>query len=251
MPLPNLHFRVVGNIIHTIISHILFTLWQVIWDEPEVLPNSRSVNPWQLEPLSIQSAFPPTKKFRASMTSGLGTDGGDADLLFPIMGLTSSSLGRLNPSVLNYSTSPAGMQGARQDAIGASGFLPYADENTPMLTADFLDNNILSNSKASPISLRLGNSLSENLSTNTPNSGQSSGADLIPNKACNAPRVSRNCIQLFGQLIYIEKSVESGSDDDGLKECIETANAGQSSASPPVELERLEDHCDGSSTVEA
>ncbi|KAK4773259.1 hypothetical protein SAY87_028278 [Trapa incisa] len=226
---------------------------QVAWDEPEILPNSRSVNPWQLEPLSIQSVFPPTKKLRTSMISGLGTNGGDRDTLFPILGLTRSSLGHLHPSLLDYTTTPAGMQGARQDAFGASGFLSYADENAHiLLNADSLDNNTLPNSKASPTSLKLGNSQSENLSASTPNSGHSSGADLIPNGACDAPKASRNCIQLFGQLIYIEKFVESGSDDDGLKECTETANAGQSSASPPVELERLEDNCcDGSSTAAA
>ncbi|KAK4766982.1 hypothetical protein SAY86_014733 [Trapa natans] len=226
---------------------------QVVWDEPEILPSSRGVNPWQLEPLSIQTVFPPTKKLRSSMISGLVTNGGDKDILFPILGLTRSSLGPLCPSLLNYTTSPAGMQGARQDAIGASGFLPYADENAPiLLNADSLGNNSLPHSKASPTSLRLGNSQSENFSASTPNSGHSSGADLILNGACDAPRVSQNCIQLFGQLIYIEKSVESGSDDDGLKECTETANAGQSLASPPAELERLEDNgCDGSSTPPA
>ncbi|PKI61045.1 hypothetical protein CRG98_018566 [Punica granatum] len=191
---------------------------QVIWDEPDVLPNSRSLNPWQLEPLSIQSAFPPTKKFRAS---GLGPDGGDAELYFPLRGFASSTLGHLSPSLLNYNISPAGMQGARQDAIGASSFLHYADENTPpkMFTADFLGNKMFPNYKSLPAGLNIESSPSENLSTDSPNSGRSSIADLA------AQKVPANCIQLFGQFIYIEKPVESGSDDDGLKESIGTANA--------------------------
>lgn len=209
------------------------------------------MNPWQVEPLSIQSAFPPTKKFRASITSELGTDGGDAELFFPIRGFTSSSLAQLNPSMLSYNTSPAGMQGARQDAIGASGFLHYADENTPIvLTADFLGSNMFPNSKASPTSLKLGNSPSENLSADSPNSGRSTGADLVPISVSNAPKAAGNFLQLFGQFIYVEKPAESGSEDDGLKERTETANAGQTLANPLAELmERLEDQCDGASTM--
>ncbi|XP_028059949.1 auxin response factor 17-like isoform X1 [Camellia sinensis] len=93
---------------------------KVTWDEPDVLQNVKRVSPWQIEyveptPL-LHSAFPPAKKFRFPQNPGLPTDG-KGDLFFPIPGPSNSMIGYLKPSLMNYNSFPAGMQGARQDTF--------------------------------------------------------------------------------------------------------------------------------------
>ncbi|KAM7514995.1 hypothetical protein LguiA_004578 [Lonicera macranthoides] len=196
---------------------------QVTWDEPEVLQNVKRVSPWQVEYVvptpSLHPAFHPTKKFRAPQNTGLLPDGGEGELLFPVS-LSNSMMigGHLNsPSSKNYTSFPAGMQGARQDEICLSSLSNFRGENAnQMCTEDFFGNKVMAPLVSTE--LNIGSSHSDNLSPDSQSSVHFFGTD-ISNRGCNSStKDGVNSFQLFGKIIHMnEPPVDGGGgfDDSG------------------------------------
>lgn len=180
---------------------------QIAWDEPENLENIKRVSPWQVEYLSptppIDAAFPPAKKLRLSENSGFFTDGGEADLPLPPMGVSNSMMGHLSSSYLNYSTFPAGMQGARQDAFCISSLASIISNGTHQLCpVGFADNNLVQKAEAVSTDLNIGSSQSEIVSPNSSSIILSYSPEAnAPQAESPAPKAVITSIQLFGQTI--------------------------------------------------
>ncbi|XVE95384.1 hypothetical protein REPUB_Repub02eG0092600 [Reevesia pubescens] len=193
---------------------------QVSWDEPEVPQNARRVSPWQVEIVSsspLHSPFPSAKKFKFSLDSGL-TDA-EGEIFFPMAGLTNSTTGYMNPSLLNYNSFPAGMQGARQNLFHLQSLTNSASENTPMMYTDnFGGNHMLPQLKRISTELNIGSSLTDNLSPDSQSSMVSFGTELTENGGCNSSKVGISSFQLFGKIIHMKEPVGSRFDDAGCME---------------------------------
>ncbi|XP_065847384.1 auxin response factor 17 [Euphorbia lathyris] len=193
---------------------------EITWDEPEVLQNAKRLSPWQVEYMTptppIHAAFPPAKKSKFPENSGFLTDG-DADLFFPMSGLTNSTMDSLNQPLLNYHSFPAGMQGARQNPFfSLSNFL---SENPPQLCSDTVfDNKMVPKLKTVSTELNIGSSQSENFSPDSQSSVHSFGSELVRNQGCSSTKVGISSFQLFGKIIHMNQPVESGYDDVGYME---------------------------------
>ncbi|GFY96665.1 auxin response factor 17 [Actinidia rufa] len=190
----------------------LWRMLQVTWDEPEDLQSVKRVSPWQVKydvptPL-LHSTYPPAKKLRIPQNPELPTDG-DGDLFFPIKGLSHSIMGQLNPSLMNYTSFPAGMQGARQDPFGVSSLSNFTSENThymtPKLENFYPELNIVS-------------SQSENWSPDSQNSVHFLGNELTAKQGCNSTKVGLDTIRLFGKTIHTKHLVESHYGDGRTKD---------------------------------
>ncbi|GMP47155.1 hypothetical protein CsSME_00015045 [Camellia sinensis var. sinensis] len=196
---------------------------QVTWDEPEVLQNVKRVNPWQVEYVvptpPIHSTYPPAKKLRFSQNSVLPTDG-EGDLFFPITGLNNSMIRNLNPSLMNYNSFPAGMQGARQDPFCVSSLSNFTSENNHHMCGDKLvGNNMTPKLKTVSTELNIGSSQTDNLSPDSQSSVHFFGNDLVGKQGCNSStKVSLGSFQLFGKIIHTKDPVENGFDDAGCTE---------------------------------
>ena len=178
------------------------------------------MSPWQVKydvptPL-LHSTYPPAKKLRIPQNPELPTDGdgngngnGDGDLFFPIKGLSNSIMGQLKPSLMNYTSFPAGMQGARQDPFGVSSLSNFTSENTlnltPKLETLYPELNIVS-------------SQSENWSPDSQNSVHFFGNELTVKQGCNSTKVGLDTIRLFGKTIRTKYPVESRYDDGRTKD---------------------------------
>ncbi|GMP47160.1 hypothetical protein CsSME_00015045 [Camellia sinensis var. sinensis] len=195
----------------------------VTWDEPEVLQNVKRVNPWQVEYVvptpPIHSTYPPAKKLRFSQNSVLPTDG-EGDLFFPITGLNNSMIRNLNPSLMNYNSFPAGMQGARQDPFCVSSLSNFTSENNHHMCGDKLvGNNMTPKLKTVSTELNIGSSQTDNLSPDSQSSVHFFGNDLVGKQGCNSStKVSLGSFQLFGKIIHTKDPVENGFDDAGCTE---------------------------------
>ncbi|PSS19432.1 Auxin response factor like [Actinidia chinensis var. chinensis] len=190
---------------------------QVTWDEPENLQNVKRVSPWQVKydvhtPL-LHCPYPPAKKLRIPQNPELPTDGdgngnGDGDFFFPIKDLSNSIMGQLKPSLMNYTSFPAGMQGARQDPFGVSSLSNFTSENThnmtPKLETLYPELNIVS-------------SQSENWSPDSQNSVHFFGNELTVKQGCNSTKVGLDTIRLFGKTIRTKHPVESHYDNGRTK----------------------------------
>ncbi|XP_057975483.1 auxin response factor 17 [Malania oleifera] len=192
---------------------------QVTWDEPEVLQNVKRVCPWQVEYVApappFNTAFPPTKKFRAPQTPGMLNDG-ERELFFPMAGLTNSTVDKFNPSLLNYDTFPAGMQGARQDLFRVTSLHNFLSEDTHQMCTENFFGKMSPKAKIVSTELNIGSSHSDNLSPDSPSSVHSSGMEIVENRVCNSSmRVASSSFQLFGKIIHMKQSDESGFDDVG------------------------------------
>ncbi|XP_022766367.1 auxin response factor 17-like isoform X1 [Durio zibethinus] len=191
---------------------------QVAWDEPDVLQNARRVSPWQVEIVSsspLHSSFPSAKRFKFSQDSGLSDAGGE--MFFPMTGLTNPKMGYLNPSLLNYNSFPAGMQGARQNHLQS--FTNYVSENIPMMPTDnFSGNYMVPKLNRISTELNIGSSQSDNLSPDSQSSVVSFGTELTENGGCNSSKVGVSSFQLFGKMIHMKEPVGSRFDDVGFME---------------------------------
>lgn len=233
---------------------------QVTWDEPAALQNVKGVSPWQVEygasTESPHTTFPPAKKLRAPPSSGLQT-GGEGDLLFPVVGLTNSTMAHLSQSLLGYNNFPAGMQGARQNLYKSSFSNFLNDDN--MCTDNSLGNNSVSKLKTVSTELNIGNSLSENLSPDSQSSMHSIGTESVGTQCCNSTKLGANCFQLFGKIIHMKQPVEGGFDDisctdAGLKGYGETEGINKPlgvSLTCIKLIDRLDAQCERTSAVEA
>ncbi|CAK7347063.1 unnamed protein product [Dovyalis caffra] len=237
---------------------------QITWDEPEVLQNAKRVSPWQVEFVAttppLQAAFPPMKKLRYPNDSGFLTNG---ELFFPMSDLTNSTMGRMNASMLNYSTFPAGMQGARQDTFSTFSLSSFISENAPQVfSGKAFGNNLVPRMKRMPSEMNIGSSQSENLSpeSQSQSSAQSFATDLVGNRGFNPKKVGINSIQLFGKIIHMNQPAENGFDDVGLtddssKGCNEAegVNALELSLTSSYTelLNRIDVQCQRASAVEA
>ncbi|CAN8234094.1 unnamed protein product [Cochlearia groenlandica] len=189
---------------------------QITWDEPEMLKNMKSVNHWQVEvienPSQIHPAFPPTKRLKYPHING---GGGGGDSFYPGMGMYGAApqpppQGYPNPYMLQYTTFPAGMQGARHYGYGSynnntTGFIGETNTQnffTPLPGSGKVSNEMNSGSPPSDVLSPNGNST---------NRGSTPG--------------NTNTIKLFGKTITVqEEGSESGlveSEDDGSKESSE------------------------------
>ncbi|XWS15067.1 hypothetical protein CRYUN_Cryun35bG0062300 [Craigia yunnanensis] len=188
---------------------------QVAWDEPEVLQNARRVSPWQVEVVSsspLYSPFPSAKKFKFSQDYGL-TDA-EGETFFPMPGM-----GYMNPSLLNYNSFPAGMQGARQNHFHLQSLTNYVSENTPMMCTNNSSGNYMV-PKLNRISteLNIGSSQSDNLSPDSQSSMVSFGTELTENGACSSIKVGVSSFQLFGKVIHMKEPVRSRFEEVGCME---------------------------------
>lgn len=205
----------------------------------------KRVSPWQVEYVvptpTLHPAFHPTKKFRAPQNTGLLPDGGEGELFFPVS-LSNSIMmgGHLNsPSLMNYTSFPAGMQGARQDEICLSSLSNFRDDKAnQMCTEDFFSNNVM----APPVSteLNIGSSHSDDLSPDSQSSVHFFGTD-ISNRGCNSStKDGVNSFQLFGQIIHTnEPPVYSGGCFDDGGGCTEDEGAKVYKESEVVSSNRL------------
>ncbi|MBA0867545.1 hypothetical protein Goshw_001052 [Gossypium schwendimanii] len=195
----------------------------VAWDEPD-LQNVRRVNPWQVEiatSLPLQSSFPLAKKSKFSQESGMADTEGE--IMFPMTGLTNSTMRYMNPSLLNYNSFPAGMQGARQNHFHVQGLTNHVSENTPMMSTDASSSNYwVPKLKRISTELNIGSSQSDNLSPDSQSSMVSFGTEFTENAGCNLSKVGVNSFQLFGKTIHMKEpggsmfgNVGSMEDDSG------------------------------------
>ncbi|XWS23823.1 hypothetical protein CRYUN_Cryun28dG0048400 [Craigia yunnanensis] len=195
---------------------------QVAWDEPEVIQNARRVSPWQVEIVSsspLHSSFPSAKKFKFSQDSGL-TDA-EGEIFFPTTGLTNSTMGYMNPSILNYNSFPAGMQGARQNHFDLQSLTNSVSENTPMISTDnFSGNYMVPKLKRISTELNIGSSQPDNLSSDSQSSMVSFGTELTENEGCNSSKVGISSFQLFGKIIHMKEPVGSRFEEVGCMEDI-------------------------------
>lgn len=196
-----------------------FHLMQITWDEPEVLQIAKRVSPWQVEILApappIHAAFPPAKRFKFPENSGLQTDG-KGELFFPMSGLSNSTIGNVNQSLLNYNIFPAGMQGARQDPFSIFGLSNFLSENASQICPDnVFDNKMVPKLETVSTELNIGSSQSDNLTPNSQSSVHFFATELVGNPGCNSAKVGVDSFQLFGQIIHMNQPVESGFDDVG------------------------------------
>ncbi|MBA0625847.1 hypothetical protein Godav_003597 [Gossypium davidsonii] len=195
----------------------------VAWDEPD-LQNVRRVNPWQVEiatSLPLQSSFPLAKKSKFSQESGLAD--AEGEIMFPMTGLTNSTMRYMNPSLLNYNSFPAGMQGARQNHFHVQGLTNPVSENTAMMSTDASSSNYwVPKLKRISTELNIGSSQSDNLSPDSQSSMVSFGTEFTENAGCNLSKVGVNSFQLFGKTIHMKEpggsmfgNVGSMEDDSG------------------------------------
>ncbi|KAF9682569.1 hypothetical protein SADUNF_Sadunf05G0122700 [Salix dunnii] len=235
---------------------------QVTWDEPEVLQNAKRVSPWQVEFVAttppLQAAFPPMKKLRYPNDSRFLTDG---ELFFPMSDLTNSTMGHMNASMLNYSTFPAGMQGARQDPFSTFGVSNFISDTAPQVFSDrAFGNNMVLKMKRMPSEMNIGSLQSESLSPESQSSAYSFDTGFVGNKGFIPKKVGINSIQLFGKIIHMDQPVENGFEDvgfmdDSSKCCNETEGVDTlelSLTSSYTELlSRIDVQCQRASPVEA
>ncbi|KAK1301200.1 Auxin response factor 10 [Acorus calamus] len=98
--------------------------WRMLhvnWDEPDAMPNLKTVNPWQVvldtATMQHQATFHPFNKLHLSEISELHRDGAKH---FYKNGISNSLIGDVFTSLYNHNNFPAGMQGARHDTINGS-----------------------------------------------------------------------------------------------------------------------------------
>ncbi|XAR62630.1 hypothetical protein NMG60_11017465 [Bertholletia excelsa] len=193
---------------------------QISWDEPEVLQNVKRVSPWQVEYVMsappLHSTFPPTKKFRVPPNLVLPTDG-EGDFFFPVMGLNESMMGSFNSPSMNYKSFPAGMQGARQDQFYVLDMSNFTSEDTNQVCGDkSFDNNISPKLRAVSTELNIGSCLSDNLSPDSQSSVHFFGNQLVGKQGYDSStKAGLGSFQLFGQIIHMNDSGESGLDNVG------------------------------------
>ncbi|CAA3012551.1 Hypothetical predicted protein [Olea europaea subsp. europaea] len=86
---------------------------QVTWDQPEIMQNTNTVSPWEVEHALSTSQLHPSKKPKAQQNSGILLD--EEEESFDKNESSNSSAGHLNSSSSDQSHSSASLQGARLD----------------------------------------------------------------------------------------------------------------------------------------
>lgn len=205
------------NISHYWLFVIKFLIrCQVTWDEPEALQHAKAVSPWTIEFVAptppMCTSFPPAKKLRYPQQTGLVTDE-EGQIVCPVIGFN-STVGQVNPSLLNYNTFPAGMQGARQNYISSFMGIDFFSESACQVnqapTNISFDNNMAHKLKNVSTELNIGNSFTENLSLDC--------------HSTDSTKVRGSSIQLFGSIISINQPADSAFEgvastgDDGSKD---------------------------------
>ncbi|KAJ8423678.1 hypothetical protein Cgig2_023523 [Carnegiea gigantea] len=236
------------------------TIWrmlQVAWDEPEILQNMKRVSPWQVEVVAstppIHTVFPPAKRFRVPHTPGLLADG-EGNIPLPTVGFN-SMMGQLSPSYLNYNTSPAGMQGARQNPFFGSSLPSIMNDGARQTCPDNHVKNMSQKVEAVSTDLNIGSSSSDTPSPDSQNSVQFLGMDTAGQQSCNSSKKAGiTSFQLFGKIIHMEQPT------DGIG-CTDYDDCGTEGARSTLKLalsdpcttlpDRLGAQCQRSSVVEA
>lgn len=220
------------------------------------------MSPWQVEfvtsaPPLQTCGFPPAKRFRAPLNSGLLTDG-EGEVFFPMTGAANSTIEQLNASLLSYNTFPAGMQGARQELFSVSSLSNLLSETTQTCAYNSFGNNVVPKLKTVSTELNIGSSQSDNLSPDSQSSVRSFGTELVGNQYCNPTKVGKNTFQLFGQIINVPLPVENGFDDvgctegNGIKGYNDTEGMNNSpNLSFTKLLQRIDVQCSRASAIEA
>ncbi|KAF8411830.1 hypothetical protein HHK36_004389 [Tetracentron sinense] len=192
---------------------------KVTWDAPDVMQHIKSVSPWQVE-LIPPSPFLPTKKLKVCHNRQLLTDG-KGDLLIPMTGLINSTIGNLSPSLSNFKTFPAGMQGARHDPSCISSLSNFVVDYTHHMNADNIsDDNMAQKLNSVPTELNIGStSQSDYSSPQSQISVHFFGTEPFGNRTCSSStKAGIRPFQLFGKVIQMECPVESVFDNVGCKE---------------------------------
>ncbi|XP_077240101.1 auxin response factor 17-like [Tasmannia lanceolata] len=196
---------------------------QVTWDDVEALQNVKRVSPWQVELVlatpHFQNPYPPTKKIRLSQGPEL-TDGGEGTMFFPMAGLTNAMMEHLGPSMCNYNTFPAGMQGARHDPTYVSTLSNFIPNNQNCLYSDNIYmSNISPTLSCVSTELNNGHTLpSENSSPPSQDNFTLFGTKLFGHPNCNPmPKAVSSSFQLFGKTIQTKQTIEDGFNNNGHK----------------------------------
>ncbi|KAK4359034.1 hypothetical protein RND71_021263 [Anisodus tanguticus] len=193
---------------------------QITWDEPEVLQHAKRVNPWQVECIlpipQLHSGFPPSKKIK--LPNGLLPDG-EGKLFFPMTGLSNPTIGLCCPSLVNCTSFPAGMQGARQNQICVSSLSNVkSNNNLGLCTNNSLGEETKLKLESVSTKLNIGSSYSDNLSPDSQSSVHFWDHELVTKPGSSSlTKVRVNSFQLFGKVIHVEH-VEGGFDGFGCSE---------------------------------
>lgn len=165
-----------------------------------MLQNAKWVSPWEVELVSttpaLHSAFPPMRKFRAANGSEKSDGEGDP---FSITGFDNLAMGNLNQPLLNYGTSPAGMQGARHDVFYASNFFKYPSDMSRLCMGNCFGNNTAPRLKT----------LSTDLNVRSPQSADELSPDGRNSLHSYGTKPGSVVFQLFGSVIQTERPVEN------------------------------------------
>ncbi|KAG5575460.1 hypothetical protein H5410_055594 [Solanum commersonii] len=188
---------------------------EITWDELEVLQHANRVNPWQVEYiLSIPQFLPPSKKIK--LPNGLLPDGERSP--FPITGLGNPTIGLGSPSLGNFTSFPAGMQGARHDQVCVSSLSNVKSNNPGLCTNNSLAEEIKAKLDSESTKLNIGSSYSDNLSPDSQSSVHFGDSELITKLGSSSLTKDRfSTFQLFGKVIYVER-VEEALDGFGFSE---------------------------------
>ncbi|KAG6515912.1 hypothetical protein ZIOFF_026358 [Zingiber officinale] len=171
---------------------------QVSWDEPEVLQNARTVNPWQLELIcdrpQLDAPFLPPKRLK-----GIENSESRRDILVEMTSFQMIGSESGNRKLFDYNLFPASMQGARQDSVNAPSVWDCVNHSKQVLHNGLApQKNGLIIALSTEINTQSGDSCppSDN-STQT-----SDGKSAEP--ANNQVKVSTRSLRLFGKVIHME-----------------------------------------------
>ncbi|KAL9271674.1 Auxin response factor 18-like protein [Drosera capensis] len=164
---------------------------QVTWDEPEALRNMEKVSPWDVDYVtptpSLADIFPQPNKLMGSHTG---------EFPLPIIGFGSPFFGQFGSSQLNYLTSPAGMQGARQNSAYVSSLSNLINNGASLSSAvAYSHHTVASKNEEVSTELNIGTPLSQS----PPDSTSSADTFDLRTRAS-----TRKTIQLFGQTILVD-----------------------------------------------
>ncbi|XP_015057040.1 auxin response factor 17 [Solanum pennellii] len=160
-------------------------------------------------PMTGLGSFPMTGLGSFHVT-GLGS--------FPMTGLGNSTIGLSSPSLGNFTSSPAGMQGARHDQVSVSSLSNVKSNNLGLCTNNSLDEEIKAKLDSVSPKLNIGSSYSDNLSLDSQSSVHFGDNELITKPGSSSFTKDRfSTFQLFGKVIHVER-VEGALDGFGFSE---------------------------------
>jgi hypothetical protein len=197
-------------------------VWQVTWDEPDLLQTVKCVSPWLVElvsnmPVIHLSPFsPPRKKLRFPQQLDFPLDG-----QFQLPSFSGNPLGPSSPLCCLSDNTPAGIQGARHAQFGIS--LSDFQFKKKLQSGQFL-------SSLQRFNPRTKNS--ENYPTGHPDSNKNLSCLLT--KGSSNPKLEKSDnakkhqFLLFGQPILVEQQISHSCSADAFPQVVNERNSSDS-----------------------